>query len=288
MCCKTNEGNDGILLVGAGRMGGALLNGWIALQGSPEIHVVEPAPSNSVRELAAQGNITLATEFDPAWMKLRAVVVALKPQVLKKESALLKILGAANALVVSIAAGITTDFLAGALGCPAIVRTMPNTPGAIGRGISALYAPDTTPKADRVLAESLMAPLGETLWLEDEGLMDVVTALSGSGPAYVFLLAEAMTKAGIAQGLPPNVAAQLARVTIAGAGALLDADARAPGDLRRDVTSPGGTTETALKVLMSENGFESLMLGAIAAATRRSKELGRRSEERDASLQLIE
>lgn len=264
-----------ILLFGAGRMGSALLRGWIASRRFPDILVVESAPLKSIRALAAKRKITLARRFDAGKINLRAAVIALKPQVLKSETALLKDLGATGALVVSIAAGITTEFLRSALGQKAsIVRTVPNTPGA-GRGITALYAPPGTPKAARMLAQALMAPLGETLWFADERAMDAVTALSGSGPAYVFLLVEAMTKAGIALGLAPDVAVRLARATVTGAGALLQADPRPPEELRRDVTSPHGTTEAALEVLLGEGGLEELMARAVAAATRRSRELAK-------------
>ena len=256
-------------------MGGALLKGWIASGRFSTIHVVEPAPSKAIAALAKRKVILLAKDLRNAPARPRAVVIALKPQVIKSERVLLKSLGAAGTLVVSIAAGITTEFLRDALGPGAsVVRTVPNTPGAVGRGITALYAPPGTPKADRALAERLMAPLGETLWFGDEQLLDVVTALSGSGPAYVFHLVEALTRAGLAHGLAPDVAARLARATITGAGALLEADARLPEDLRKDVTSPGGTTEAALKVLMDKDGLEALMTRAVTAAVKRSRELG--------------
>jgi pyrroline-5-carboxylate reductase len=274
---KTTKKLDSpILLLGAGRMGAALLNGWIASGQFRTIHVIEPAPSIVVRVLAAKRKITLAKQFDPSKVKLRAAVIALKPQVLKHKATMLQQVGANAGLMVSIAAGITTGFLHAALGPKvAIVRTVPNTPGAIGRGITALYAPPGTPKAGRALAQMLMAPLGETLWFADEAAMDAVTALSGSGPAYVFLLVEALTKGGIAQGLAPDVSARLARATIMGAGALLDADKRPPEELRRDVTSPAGTTEAALKVLLGKDGLEDLMARAVAAAAQRSKELAK-------------
>jgi pyrroline-5-carboxylate reductase len=263
-----------VLLLGAGRMGGALLQGWIASRRYSSIIVVEPKPSPALAALAARKMITLAKTFDPR-LRPRAVVIALKPQVIKGEAVLLSDVGKTGALAVSIAAGITTNILRNALGPGiAIVRTVPNTPGAIGRGITALYAPPGTAKTDRVLAEALMAPLGETLWFESESAMDAVTALSGSGPAYVFLLAEVLAQAGIAQGLAPAIAMRLARVTITGAGALLAADPRPPEELRRDVTSPAGTTEAALKVLMDKDGLEALMMRAVAAAAKRSKELG--------------
>jgi pyrroline-5-carboxylate reductase len=152
---------------------------------------------------------------------------------------------------------------------------MPNTPGAIGQGITVLYGDPSLASGDRALAEKLMTALGETLWLQDEGLMDAVTALSGSGPAYVFLMAEALAEAGRAQGLDAVTADRLARATVSGAGALLSADARAASELRREVTSPGGTTEAALRVLMAQDGLTDLMRRAITAATARGKELGK-------------
>jgi pyrroline-5-carboxylate reductase len=265
---------DTVLLLGAGRMGGALLKGWIASRRFSSIQVIETSPSKAIAALATRKKIKLTKHFDLR-LRPRAIVIALKPQVIKSEAALLNDLGKTGALVVSIAAGITINFLRNALGTGiAIVRTVPNTPGAIGQGITALYAPPGTAKADRALGEALMAPLGETLWFDNEAAMDAVTALSGSGPAYVFLLAEALAKAGTAQGLAPAVATRLVRATITGAGALLAADPRPAEELRRDVTSPAGTTEAALKVLMDKDGFEALMTRAVAAAAKRSKELG--------------
>lgn len=272
---KVSGSENTIVLLGAGRMGGALLKGWIASNRFPSIHVVEPVPSKAITTLAIRKNILLSKQLLPG-PRVRAIVLALKPQIIKSEPSLLKDMGAASPLIVSIAAGITIDFLRQAVGPrPAIVRTVPNTPGAIGQGITALYAPATTAKADKALALALMAPLGKALWLDDEGALDAVTALSGSGPAYVFLLVETLTQAGIAQGLRPDIAAQLARQTVIGAGALLEADKRFPEELRRDVTSPAGTTEAALKVLMDREGLEALMMRAIDAATKRSRELGR-------------
>jgi pyrroline-5-carboxylate reductase len=266
-----------VLLIGAGRMGGALLGGWIAAGRFSSIHVVEPAPAERLKTLADGRAVVLHAHFEEAaTLAPQAVVLALKPQVLKTESTLLQRLGRMGALVISIAAGVTTTFLGAGLGSRArLVRAMPNTPGAIGRGITALYGDTAVSPADRVLAESLMAPLGETLWIADEALMDAVTAVSGSGPAYVFLFAEALAEAGRAEGLDEAAAAKLARATIAGAGALLAADSRAAAELRREVTSPGGTTEAALKVLMAADGLRPLIRRAIAAATERGKELGK-------------
>jgi pyrroline-5-carboxylate reductase len=180
-----------------------------------------------------------------------------------------------GALMISIAAGTTIRSLKHAWGKNArVIRAMPNTPGAIGRGISALYAPAGIRAADRKLAQNLLAALGDTLWVNRESLIDSVTAVSGSGPAYVFLLVEALAEAARAEGLSKSAADRLARATIAGAGALLDADQRAAADLRKDVTSPGGTTEAALRVLAASDGLKPLIARAVHAARKRAAELG--------------
>jgi pyrroline-5-carboxylate reductase len=271
------ESSGAVLLVGAGRMGGALIRGWLATQHFSAIHVIEPHPSDMLKDLAAAHAVGVHDRFDAGSLpRLDAVVLAVKPQVLKGETLLLQSLGKTGALILSIAAGVTTDFLSAGLGGNArLVRAMPNTPGAIGRGITVLYAGPKLESADHALAEMLMAGLGETLWLTDEALMDAVTAVSGSGPAYVFLMAEAMAEAGRAQGLDAATAARLARATISGAGALLAADPRDPEALRKEVTSPGGTTEAALEVLTSLGGLRALMGRAISAATMRGKQLGK-------------
>jgi pyrroline-5-carboxylate reductase len=266
-----------VLLIGAGRMGGSLLKGWIAGKSFSAIHVVEPTPSKAVKALARAKQIKLHKELDPTRLpRLAAAVLAMKPQVIKAEPGVLRALGHLGALNLSIAAGITTDFLAAALGGKAkLVRAMPNTPGSIGKGITVLYSGPGLTRADRALAETLTAPLGQTLWLGDESLMDAVTAVSGSGPAYVFLMAEAFAAAAREQGLDALTAEKLARATVSGAGALLEADPRPAGELRQEVTSPGGTTEAALKVFMAPDGLESLMRRAVDAATKRGKELGK-------------
>jgi pyrroline-5-carboxylate reductase len=273
----TGPSQGAVLLIGAGRMGGALIKGWIAAGTFSTIHVVEPQPSEAIAAHARKGAIALHAVFDTGTLPpLDAAVLAIKPQVLKSEAPLLQALGRTGALVLSIAAGITTEVLSAGLGPDArLVRAMPNTPGSIGRGITVLYAGDRLDTAGRALAEALTASLGETLWIDDEALMDAVTAVSGSGPAYVFLMAEALAEAGRAEGLDAATADRLARATIAGAGALLLADARPAGDLRKEVTSPGGTTEAALRVLMASGGFTELMRRAIAAAAARGKELGK-------------
>lgn len=268
--------NGAVLLIGAGRMGSALLKGWVASGRYSIIHAVEPMPSPMVKKLARAKAIVLTSQIPKALPKLSAAVLALKPQVLKSELELLANLGKTGALVLSIAAGVTTSFLASALGARArAVRAMPNTPGSIGQGITVLYTRAKLGRADRILAESLMASLGETLWLTREALMDAVTAVSGSGPAYVFLMAEALAAAAREQGLDARTAERLARATVSGAGALLACDSRPAKELRKEVTSPGGTTEAALKVLMASNGLDPLMRHAIAAATARGRELGK-------------
>ncbi len=257
-------------------MGSALVKGWIAAGRFSPIHVVEPAPSAALRSLARRRAIVLHGGLPEQLPRLAAIVLAIKPQVLKGESKLLKTLGKSGALVLSIAAGVGTPLLRQKVGRGGpLVRAMPNTPGAIGRGITVLCAGGTLSAADRALAEDLMAALGETLWLRDEALMDAVTAVSGSGPAYVFLLAEALAAAGRAQGLDGAIADRLARATVSGAGALIAADARQASELRKEVTSPGGTTEAALTVLMAKGGLEDLMRQAVDAATRRGRELGK-------------
>jgi pyrroline-5-carboxylate reductase len=258
-----------ILLVGAGRMGGALLRGWIAGAIGPVV-VVEPRPSAALKKLKVRRVATIADA--PA--EARAVVVALKPQVLKTEAAALRRFN--KALVVSIAAGTSTRTFTRAIGPGArVIRAMPNTPGSIGQGITALYAGKGIRPKDKALAVELLSALGETVWVKRETDIDAVTAVSGSGPAYVFLMVEALADAARAVGLPRPLAEKLARATVAGSGALLTADASTPAvDLRRNVTSPGGTTEAALQILMAKQGLTPLMRRAVAAARKRARALG--------------
>jgi pyrroline-5-carboxylate reductase len=262
-----------LVLVGAGKMGGAMLEGWLRLGLDPaKVAVIEPVPSPEVKELAGLG-LTL----NPAVNMVRepaAVVIAVKPQ--NAEEAvpwLAPIVGGAT-VVLSIMAGKTLDFLEGALPPgTAIVRLMPNTPASIGRGITVAVPNQQVTAAQRALADKLLAATGAVEWVEDEGLLDPVTAVSGSGPAYVFLLAESLARAGAAAGLPPDLAARLACATVAGSGELLHRSLVDAATLRRNVTSPGGTTAAALDVLMADDGLDRLMREAVAAATRRSREL---------------
>lgn len=263
-----------VLLIGAGRMGGALLKGWVGGDAGPVV-AVDPKPSAALRKLARKG-VTVVPALDkrPAG-KYRACVVALKPQVLKPEVASLIPVAQAGIPIVSIAAGVNTKFLQKALGKDArLVRAMPNTPGSIGAGITGLFAAKTATDKDRALAEKLLAALGQTVWVEKESQIDAVTAISGSGPAYVFALVEALAAAGIRLGLTADVAEKLARATVIGSGALLAADPKPAAELRRDVTSPHGTTEAALNVLLARSGLNSLMYQAAKAAKKRSVELG--------------
>jgi pyrroline-5-carboxylate reductase len=261
-----------IVLVGAGKMGSAMLDGWLALGLSPRnVAVLEPQPTPEVAALAARG-----LQLNPsaaAIGEVAAVVVAVKPQVAPEVTPSLAPFVGAATVVVSIMAGRTLAFLAGALPGAALVRAMPNTPAAIGRGITVAVANARVSDAQRALVDALLSAVGAVEWVADEGLMDAVTALSGSGPAYVFLLAETMAQAGAAAGLPPALAATLARATVAGAGELLHRSPLDAATLRQNVTSPGGTTAAALDVLMAKDALAPLMRRAIAAATARSREL---------------
>jgi pyrroline-5-carboxylate reductase len=261
-----------LVLVGAGKMGGALLEGWLRLGLDPRrIAVLEPLPRPEVAALAAHG---LRLNPDPNTLSnAAAVVIALKPQVAAQALPALALLVSASTVVVSIMAGRTLQFLSTALARPcALVRAMPNTPAAIGRGIT-VAVPRNANSTQRELADRLLAATGSVEWIDDETLMDAVTAVSGSGPAYVFLLAETLAQAGAAAGLPLPLAQKLARETIAGSGELLHRSALDAAALRENVTSTGGTTAAALAVLMGQNGLAALMTRAIAAATARSREL---------------
>ncbi len=261
-----------LVLVGAGKMGGALLEGWRRLGLDPKnVAVLEPQPAPGLSTLVQRG---LKLNPDPKTLAgVAAMVIAVKPQVAAQAVPALAPLVSPATVVLSIMAGRTLHFLAGALNRPcALIRAMPNTPAAIGRGITVAVAQNAT-AAQRELASRLLSATGTVEWVDDEALMDAVTAVSGSGPAYVFLLAEALARAGVAAGLPAPLAAKLARETVAGSGELLHRSPLEAAALRQNVTSPGGTTAAALAVLMGENGIAALMRRAVAAATARSREL---------------
>jgi pyrroline-5-carboxylate reductase len=261
-----------ILLAGAGKMGSAMLEGWLALGLAPgNVAVIEPQPSRDILALSERG-LRLNPARDAAG-DVAALVIAVKPQVADEALPALSQFVGGTTVVVSIMAGRTLRFLADGLPEAALVRAMPNTPAAIGRGITVAVANPRVSPDQRALVDALLSAVGAVEWITDEALMDAVTALSGSGPAYVFLLAEAMAHAGAAAGLPTALAATLARATVAGAGELLHRSPLDPATLRQNVTSPGGTTAAALEVLLGEGGLERLMTETIAAATKRSRDL---------------
>ena len=267
-------GDEGpLVLVGCGKMGSALLRGWIAAGAAKRFWVVEPegAPPELVGADEVDWHRT-AEELPPQPMPA-AVVFAVKPQVVDSVVPAYRRWARPETLFVSIVAGKTLTGLAHHLGSAAVVRTMPNTPAAIGRGITVACANPRVTFEQRGLCDRLLAAVGENAWVEDESLLDAVTAVSGSGPAYVFLLIEALAEAGEAVGLPGELALRLARATVAGSAELARRSTDNPAQLREDVTSPGGTTRAALDVLMAPDGLLPLMRRAVAAATRRSREL---------------
>jgi len=265
-----------LVLLGAGKMGSAMLAGWLARKLPPKkLVVLEPQPSKAIKALTRRGVRINPKGFDKAGGigKVAAVVIAVKPQTAPEALPALAALVDKNTVVVSIMAGRTLGFLQGALPGAALVRAMPNTPAAIGRGITVAVGNARVTAPARSLAHALLAATGSVEWVDDEALMDAVTAVSGSGPAYVFLLAEAMAQAGAAAGLPAALAEKLARETVAGSGELLHRSPLPAATLRGNVTSPGGTTAAALEVLMGRDGLVALMTRAVAAATRRGREL---------------
>src|SRR5205807_7825417 len=262
-----------VALAGAGKVGGAMLSGWLA-QGldARRIVVIEPAPSPEISALAKQGVRLNPSAKDAG--AIAALVIAVKPQSFREAGASLKPFTASSTLVVSIMAGTTIASLEEVCG-GSVVRAMPNTPAAIGRGITVAVAANQVSAAQRATADALLRATGAVEWVDDESLMDAVTAVSGSGPAYVFLLAEELARAGVEAGLPAELATKLARETVAGSGELLHRSELPSATLRQNVTSPGGTTAAALEVLMGADGLQQLMIRAIAAATRRSKQLAK-------------
>ena len=262
-----------IALAGAGKMGGAMLTGWLA-QGldAKRVVVIEPQPSAEINALAEKG-IRLNPSAGDAGA-VDTLVVAVKPQSFREAGGALKQFVGSSTLVVSIMAGTTIAALGEVCG-GMVVRAMLNTRAAIGRGITVAVAAKNVSAAQRTTADALLRATGSVEWVDDESLMDAVTAVSGSGPAYVFLLAEELARAGVEAGLPAELATKLARETVAGSGELLHRSELASATLRQNVTSPGGTTAAALEVLMGEGGMQQLMIRAVAAATKRSLELAK-------------
>jgi pyrroline-5-carboxylate reductase len=261
-----------LALIGAGKMGGALLAGWLDRGLDPRAVVaVDPSPPPDSAAILARAGI--ASSPAPPNLVARLIVIAVKPQIIAAVLPDLRRMIGPATVVLSIAAGATLANLEAGLGPAAIVRSIPNTPAQVGRGATAAIANHRVDGAGKALVTALLEAVGVVAWVEDEALIDVATAVSGSGPAYVFLLAECLAEAAAAEGLPAELAARLARATVSGAGELLQRSELPPAELRQNVTSPNGTTAAALAILMSAGGLAPLMRQAVAAARRRSREL---------------
>ncbi|MGN6486242.1 MAG: pyrroline-5-carboxylate reductase [Devosia sp.] len=263
-----------VVLIGAGKMGLALARGWIAGGLPPDRLVLcDPKPGEAAVAFAAEHGVRLLER--PDGVLVHVLVLAVKPQVIHEVLAEIAPVVGGQTLVVSIAAGISLGTIAAALGTDRVVRTMPNTPAQVGKGISGAVGLNIT-EGDRAVTDALLGAAGQVLWFDDESKIDGVTSVSGSGPAYVFYMVEALAHAAEAQGFDPEQAMQLARATIIGAAGLLEAEAgTSAAQLRINVTSPKGTTAAALEVLMAPDGLAPLLDRAVTAARRRSEELGR-------------
>jgi pyrroline-5-carboxylate reductase len=262
-----------LILVGAGKMGGSMLEGWLKVGMKPEdVTVLDPRPSEEMTQFCQEKGISL-NPADPAAAEV--LILAIKPQMLDEAAPALNDILGPQTLIISILAGKTIGDLRSRLpASSAIVRAMPNLPASIGRGATGAAVNEKVSETQRLTADALLSSNGIVEWLPSEDLIDAVTALSGSGPAYVFHLVECLADAGTAAGLPPDLAQRLARATVTGAGELLFQSELPPATLRQNVTSPGGTTAAALEVLMREpNGLKALMREAVAAAKRRAEEL---------------
>ncbi len=265
-----------LLLIGCGKMGGALLGGWLA-EGiaAGGVIVAEPA-AEAAAAVAGRPGVTVCAGVDEVGAEVApaVVILAVKPQQMDAAASACARFVAPETVFLSIAAGKTIGYFTDRLGeAAAIVRAMPNTPAAVGRGITVACANPRVSAEQRQQCQRLLAAVGAVEWVEDEALLDPVTAVSGGGPAYVFLLIETLAEAGVRAGLPAGLAARLARVTVSGSGELARLSDQPPARLRENVTSPGGTTLEALNILMAEDGIQPLFDRAIAAATRRSRQL---------------
>ena len=265
----TDVATGGLVLLGCGKMGSAMLDGWLK-NGLPagSVWVIDPNPSEWLR--ATGVNINVKVPETPA-----IVLIAVKPQMMGDALPTIAAMGNGTTLFVSVAAGTTISAFEEALGAQSpIVRAMPNTPAAVGKGITAIVGNMHASTDHVALAESLLQAVGQVVRLDQENQMDAVTGVSGSGPAYVFHMIECLAAAGEAQGLPSDQAMQLAKATVAGAGALAEHADETPSQLRVNVTSPNGTTQAGLEILMQDpSGLSALMLQTVAAATNRSREL---------------
>ncbi len=259
----------GLVMLGCGKMGSALLEGWLAGGLAPgSVHVIDPHPSDW---LTAQGvHVNGELPGDPA-----IALIAVKPQMMEAALPQLRSYGGGGTLMISVAAGTSIAAYEAAFGAGTrVIRAMPNTPAAVGKGITAIIGNDAASDADAEIATGLLSAVGQVVRLESEDQIDAVTGVSGSGPAYVFYMIDALAAAGQAEGLPPDMAMQLAKATVAGAGALAEAAEDTPEQLRINVTSPNGTTQAGLEVLMNaEAGLAPLMRATVHAATTRAREL---------------
>jgi pyrroline-5-carboxylate reductase len=261
-----------LVLIGAGKMGGALLAGWLSGGLDPKaVIVVDPGPPPETAAMLAKYGVAHGTT-PPENIQARVLLLAVKPQMMGAALPAVQKLVGPGTVSVSIAAGTPISTLEAALG-GAIVRVMPNTPAQVGRGVSGAHGNAAVTEADRALVTALLEAVGLVGWVDSEELIDTVTAVSGSGPAYVFLLAEYLAAAGVAAGLPADIAEQFARQTVTGAGELLHQSDLSAETLRRNVTSPKGTTAEALAILMADDGLLPLLTRAVAAAKRRAEEL---------------
>ena len=264
-----------LILAGAGNMGGAMLAGWLEQGLDPKrILVQDPAPPPRIAELLARHGIESRASVAPRAAPPAVLLMAVKPQIMDEVFPALAKLAGPETVVLSIAAGKTiAGFEKHLASGRAVVRSIPNTPAAVGRGITVAAANTYVTAKQKSLCDALLRAIGEVAWVDDEALIDPVTAVSGSGPAYVFYLVECLAAAGVKAGLAPDLAQKLARWTVAGSGELLHRSDQSAEQLRRNVTSPNGTTFAALQVLMADKGIQPVMTEAVLAATRRSREL---------------
>jgi pyrroline-5-carboxylate reductase len=263
-----------VVLIGAGKMGLALARGWLSAGLPPrELVLVDPNPQPATQQFADETGVRLVASGNG--VLIAVLVLAVKPQVMAGVLEQIRPLIGGHTLVISIAAGISIAAISSGLGTTRVIRTMPNTPAQVGKGVTGAVTGAGASPADRAVADSLLRAAGLVVWFDEEPMLDAVTAVSGSGPAYVFHFVEALAAAGVRQGFSPEQAMELARQTVIGAAALLDADPTSPAVLRQNVTSPNGTTQAALDVLMAPNGLTNLMEKTVLAARLRSEELGR-------------
>ncbi|WP_419903798.1 pyrroline-5-carboxylate reductase [Kiloniella sp.] len=266
-----------LLLIGCGKMGGAMLQGWLdrGLSGS-QVTIVDPSAKASYLDpFKKQGVVAVENLNDISDSLSPALVMfAIKPQMMDDAIGDYRRFVKPDTVFLSVVAGKKISFYEDNLGSQAaIVRTMPNTPAAVSRGMTVLYANPNVSEEQKAVCQEFMAAVGETAWLDSEGQIDAVTGVSGSGPAYIFLMAECLAQAGVDAGLPEDLARKLAHTTVSGAGELIHQSDDSPTQLRINVTSPNGTTQAALEVLMADDGLQPIMTKAVAAATNRSKAL---------------